>query len=116
MIKKIIIVIVGVLLLSVATFGVIEFLRAHQVVGATAWANRLRLIESAKAQWALNYDKTSNNVPTWSDISVYCPSDVFSNVSVANGKLIGPKGEIYTIGRVGESPSCSIDGKTLTLP
>jgi hypothetical protein len=32
----------------------------------------LRVIEGAKEQWADEYSKTTNDVPTWDDMRVYC--------------------------------------------
>ena len=116
--KKAILFISSGAVLAVAIFGVILFLRAHQIKNATSWANRLRLIESAKNQWALEHDKHTNDVPTWSDISeyIYRPSETFPSFSYTNGRLISPTGEAYTIGRVDEPPICYKDGKIFILP
>ena len=73
--------------------------------------NQLRMIDGAKQQWALVTGAGSNAVPTWDDIRPY----------LVSGGL--PKGETlrchsggqYTIGRVGEPPTCSVGG-THTLP
>jgi hypothetical protein len=66
--------------------------------------NNLRMIEAAKQQWALENNKTAGAIPTAQDIAPYIKLD-------ANGNIPGcPSGGTYTIGAVGESPSCSIHG------
>ena len=64
-----------------------------------ACINRLRMIDAAKQNWALDHHKATNDVPTWDDIRF----------------IISPRGDIpacqaggiYTIGRVDEEPLCS---------
>jgi len=97
--------------------GAIQFLRAHQVQNASAWENRLRLIDGAKNEWALEHNMQTNHVPTWTDISeyMYQPSNLFRGFSYTNGRLVNSNGEAYTIGRVDELPVCYKDGKMLKL-
>jgi hypothetical protein len=72
--------------------------------------NNLVLINGAKEQWALARGKGSNDVPTWNDLRPYFP-DRWSN-----GMPMCPDGGTYTIGRIGEPPSCSIGGPNHRLP
>lgn len=63
--------------------------------------DNLKLISIAKAQWAQEHNKTTNDIPTWSELLE------------ANGCLKGRKpecrsGGFYVIGRIGVSPQCSI--------
>ena len=60
----------------------------------------LRMIDGAKVQWALKHQKTTNDAPTWDDLRPYFIR--------ARLPLECPDGGVYTIGRVGELPSCSI--------
>lgn len=60
----------------------------------------LRMIDGAKVQWALAHQKTTNDAPTWGDLRSYFIG--------ARLPLECPDGGVYTIGRVGELPSCSI--------
>jgi len=115
--KKAIIFISSGAVLAAAIFGAILFLRTIQVENGPAWANRLRLIDGAKNQWALEHTKQTNDVPTWSDISeyIYQPSNIFPGFSYTNGRLVNSNGEAYTIGRVDELPTCYKDGKILKL-
>src|SRR6266436_7314397 len=62
---------------------------------------QLRLIRDAKARWADQNQKSTNDTPTWSDL--------------VGGKLVDEelhclKEGTYSIGRVGELPCCSISG------
>src|SRR5512140_2674125 len=60
----------------------------------------LRMIDGAKVRWALAHHKTTNDTPTWDDLR--------SSFIGARLPLRCPDGGVYTIGRVGELPSCSI--------
>ena len=64
----------------------------------------LRMINSAKVQWALLHQKTTNDTPTWDDLRSF-----FVGASLP---LQCHDGGAYTIGRVGELPSCSIASHT----
>ena len=74
--------------------------------------NRLRMIDGAKQQWALEHHKTASDVPTAEDIRIY-----FSREGAAAGGGAAmptcPQGGTYTIGRVGEPPKCSYPGHRL---
>jgi hypothetical protein len=58
----------------------------------------LREISVQKVNWQLEFHKATNDTPTWEDLRKY-----FKSVP-----LKCPKGGTYTIGRIGEWPSCSI--------
>jgi hypothetical protein len=78
--------------------------RSRVVTAKDSCINRLRQIEGAKVQWALEHNKTTNDAPTWDDLR-----SIFIG---AHLPLECPDGGIYRIGRVGEPPSCSIAGHT----
>jgi hypothetical protein len=62
----------------------------------------LRIIDSAKQQWALEYGRRVTDTPSWSDLQPY-----FGRWT--NGVLPKcPSGGTYTIGTIGERPTCSI--------
>jgi len=66
--------------------------------------NNLRQIDAAKMQWALENGKPNGTPATESDIAPY----------LIGGKLPkSPAGGTYTIGKVGETPTCSIPGHEL---
>lgn len=70
----------------------------------TACIANLRLIYLAKQAWALDKKKTDNDVPTEQDLLPYLKGEVFP---------VCPAGGTYTIGPVGELPTCSIPGHVL---
>jgi hypothetical protein len=67
--------------------------------------NNLKAIEGAKNTWALQNKKTDDDIPT--------DSDLFGVGRYMQSKPNCPAGGIYTIGRVGEKPRCSIQDHTL---
>jgi DNA repair exonuclease SbcCD ATPase subunit len=72
-----------------------------------ACINNLRLIDSAKQQWALENKKQAADTPTWEDLRPYIGRG-------PNGDLpTCPDGGVYTIGTVGEKPTCGTAGHVL---
>jgi hypothetical protein len=57
----------------------------------------LRQLEAAKEQWALEFHKSTNDIVTATDLRPYL-----------RAMLTCPQGGTYTLGKVGELPSCSI--------
>jgi hypothetical protein len=72
-----------------------------------ACINNLRLIDAAKGQWALEYHKQNSDTPTMEEIRPYVGRGFNSEVPVC------PDGGVYTLGKVGEKPTCSIPGHVL---
>jgi hypothetical protein len=72
---------------------------------ANTCINNLRQIQGAKEQWAFEKGKTINDVPIWSDIRHYLRQGMSC-----------PQGGAYVLGRVCESPKCSIGGPAHTIP
>ena len=65
---------------------------------------KLSQISSAKdCGWALEHGKTTNDTPTWEDLRPYLKDPT---------PFSCPNGGTYTIGRVGEMPTCSITNDT----
>ena len=74
-----------------------------------ACINNLRLIDSAKQQWALENKKPNTETPTWDDLRPYIGKG-------PNGDLPAcPDGGTYTIGTVAEKPACNIAGHVLPV-
>jgi septal ring factor EnvC (AmiA/AmiB activator) len=69
-----------------------------------ACINNLRQIDAAKQMWALENDKTTAAVPTAQELQPYFKDGIFP---------VCPDGGAYTIGAVGEPPTCSIPGHVL---
>jgi hypothetical protein len=71
---------------------------------ATLCINNLRMIEAAKAQWALQKGKPKGALLTAADIAPYLRSNTVPTC---------PSGGIYTLNPVGIPPLCSIPGHVL---
>ncbi len=67
--------------------------------------SNLHDIEYCKHQWASDNGKSSDAVPTWADLRPYFVPRWSNNIPVC------PAGGTYTIGSMGEDPTCSIGGK-----
>jgi hypothetical protein len=104
-----IIVIVGVGFLALMSSN---FVRDPWTSPANACINNLREIEGAKHEWTLEHNAKSNDLVTLDDIRPYLVPYGQPNGYIkldAKGNLPKcPSGGVYTIGKVGESPTCSI--------
>lgn len=80
-----------------------NFIKARKAAQRTACIYNLRQIEAAKKQWALDNGKKDGDVPTRSDLEPY----------LSHGFPTCPQGGHYTIGPVGQEPTCSIPGHSL---
>src|SRR5215469_15263460 len=69
----------------------------------------LRQLEGAKEQWALEFHKSTNDIVTVTDLRPYYS---VSGTTNHRAMLTCPQGGTYTLGRVGELPSCSIPQHT----
>ncbi len=78
-----------------------------EVSQRNACINNLRQIDAAKNQYALENRKTTGDAVTEADIKPYIKLDADGNLPKC------PSGGKYTIGKVGETPTCSIDGHVL---
>jgi hypothetical protein len=63
----------------------------------------LKQIDGAKEQWALELRKTTNDVPTWSDL-------VGTDKYIKNKPVCETEG-VYSLNAVGQAPTCSRGGK-----
>lgn len=88
-----------------AAIAVPNFIKARDVAQRNTCINNLRIIDGAKQMWALENNKTTGAVPSWSDLKPYLGKNA--------AKLKCPVGGEYIIGAVGEKPRCSIAGHEL---
>jgi outer membrane lipoprotein-sorting protein len=72
-----------------------------------ACINNLRQIDAAKNEWALEKGKATGTAVTEANIKPYIKLDADGNLPKC------PGGGTYTIGNVGEKPTCSIPGHEL---
>ena len=90
-------------------WAVPKYVRAHSMSSMDACINNLRLIDGAKQEWALEYGKTSNDVPTMDDLRVYMGRGSAGEIPHC------PAGGTYIPGKIGEPPRCSIGGPSHSL-
>ena len=79
-----------------------SFIRARSTPSTNACVNTLRQIEGAQQQWTVDNLKGDAATPTWDDIRSYIGRDPHREMPTC------PQGGVYTLGRVGEPPRCSI--------
>jgi competence protein ComGC len=86
-----------------AAIAIPNFVKARTTAQQNACINNLRMIDAAKMQWSLEKNKKDGDVPTQEDLLPY----------------VGPKwptcpaGGTYTIGAIGQKPTCSIPSHRL---
>jgi len=92
-------------LASVSTAGLLSaiaipnFVKARGTAQKNACLINLRQLDAAKQQWALENRKAAGAEATMSDLAPYLP------------KLpVCPAGGVYSLGKLGEAPTCSIKG------
>jgi hypothetical protein len=94
--------VVAIVIVFVFTIALPAFIRARTTSSCNACINNLRQFDGAKQQWALEHNKTTNDVPSLNDMRLYVKL-------TSSGELPGcPNGGRYTLGRVDESPRCSV--------
>jgi hypothetical protein len=77
-------------------------IKARLSKAENACINNLRLIQSAKEQWALEQRKVGSDTPAFSDLQPYCGHGPTGELPHC------PLGGTYIVGRVDEDPKCSI--------
>ena len=107
--SKTFIIVLAAIAVVVLAVGVPNFIRARSTSASNFYVNSLRQIETAKTEWMYDRGKTTNDAPTWAELLAYLPSG-FTNYYATNEVVVRPGGGVYTIGHVGEPPSCLIDG------
>jgi len=85
-----------------AAIAIPNFVKARDTAQKNQCINNLRLIDGAKQQWALENNKTANDIPTGHDLDKYLTRGfTFESLHCL-------KGGTYTINKVGEPPTCSV--------
>jgi hypothetical protein len=98
----------GVVILAVIGGGVVcrEWTKRVEMERMNACINNLRLVDSAKVQWAWERGMAADATPTWTDIQPFMGCGDISPPRC-------PDGGDYTYGRVTDMPRCSIPGHDL---
>jgi len=76
-----------------------NFVKARDMAMTNACINNLRQIDAAKNQWALEHNKTAEDIATVNDLTPYLKNHQMP-VCIAGGT--------YTLGKVSEPATCSI--------
>jgi len=99
LIEIMIVILIIAVLLAIA---IPNFLRARETSRARTCQANLRMIETAKEQWAMDYRKTGTDTPP--------SSELVNNYIKGTGGVLPscPADGIYTIGNVSTRPACSI--------
>ncbi len=79
---------------------------AKRSMNINACKSNLQRIKAGKQMWALDNHKTGADTPTMKDLQPYFGA-------TPNGDLVCPDGGAYTIGQLGENPTCSIPSHVL---
>ncbi len=99
----------GLLVISAIYCG--HWLLAHKRdAGIAQCIENLEIIQHAKIEWMNEKHKGLSDAPTWDDIKEY-----IRFAPQPHETPICPEGGVYTIGRVGEFPKCSIGGSLHSL-
>ena len=83
------------------------FVKARDNAEKSSCINNLRMIDSAKEQWAMDNDKKEGDVPAWSDLLGTAPKDYLKTSPICR------KHGSYTVGKIGEPPTCSVPKHSL---
>ena len=83
-----------------------NFVKARETAQTNACINNLRQIDAAKQEWALENNKQSTDTPTQADLTRLKHNQYFKNGQFPTC----PAGGTYTIGSVGEPPTCTVSG------
>jgi hypothetical protein len=84
--------------------AVVQKSQSQAVIERNACIANLKLIDTAKLQWALVNNKAEDAIPTAQDLLPYFKDGVFP---------VCPSGGVYTINSVAQAPTCSIPGHAL---
>lgn len=79
-----------------------SWFRARQTAQAKSCQHNLKQLSGAKERWAMDNQKGADDTPAMSDLVV--PGLYLKNTPAC------PNGGTYTIGRLSETPTCSIAG------
>jgi hypothetical protein len=88
----------------ISAIAIPNFVKARQTSQQNACISNLRLIDSAKQQWALENKKSDTDTPTREDLRPFLRIKAFP---------VCPAGGTYTINQASQKPECSHEGHSL---
>ena len=101
---------IALVLIVVLALSIGWFIHARSMSAYASCRTQLLQIDTAKQNWGLEHNKTTNDIPSWDDIHPYLPRG-----KVDHEIPVCPQNGTYTIGRIGEPPKCSIGGEGHSL-
>jgi Mg-chelatase subunit ChlD len=87
--------------LALAVLNLPSLSKARTMSQKSAIINNLRLLDSAKQQWALEQRKSPTDVPTMEDLRPYAYRG-------EGGEMPGGEGQTYVLGAVGQAPTARL--------
>ena len=99
-----------------AAIAIPNFVRARTTSQQNACINNLRLVDSAKQQWALEKGKQSSDVPVDSDIQTYLGRGTAGELPTCPVDPAQTFDTSYTPGAVGVKPLCILVPSSHILP
>jgi hypothetical protein len=109
--------IVGILFfVSFALMSAPNYVRSRERSQANACISNLRIIDSAKAQWALENHKQYTDIPAASDIQPYMGRGSAGELPVCPNDPNQRFDTSYSMNNVGTAPTCKILPATHSLP
>ena len=88
-----------------AAIAIPNFVRAREAAQRNACMANLRIIDGAKASWALENKKRETDTPT--------DADLFGPGKYIRDKPVCPQGGVYWLNPVDTKPTCGIQGHQL---
>ena len=99
-----------------AAIAIPNFVRARTTSQQNACINNLRLIDSAKQQWALEQRQVNSSVPAGTDLQPYLGHGSAGELPACPADAAAAFASSYTIGDVSTKPLCQIVAATHVLP
>ncbi len=97
---NVVVVVATVAACAVVAWGVRWFIRARSQSSYASCVTLLKQIDGAEQTWALEHNKTTNDIPTWDDL--------VGPDRYMRERPTCPQGGAYTLARVGDYPRCTI--------
>jgi hypothetical protein len=97
---------IALIFLLLAVISIPGIVPARSAAQRAVCVINLKMIAAAKTEWARQLNKTVGDVPTETELNPYANT----NLNWTH-PLTCPRGGTYTIGEVGENPTCSFSKK-----
>jgi prepilin-type N-terminal cleavage/methylation domain-containing protein len=101
-----------------AAIAIPNFVKAREYARRNTCISNLRMIDAAKQTWALEAKASPTATPAEVSVAAYCgrAGGVYTSLYGAGVFCPDQPTVLYTMGTVAESPTCTFDPTTHTLP